>query len=103
MKAVGYKKSLPIEDADSLIDFETAKPEPKGRDIRGQLRRLLLAGAAVAALSGAVWYGWDYWTAGRFLVSTDDAYVKADNTGYLTEVLARQRARQGRPSAGTDR
>src|SRR5256886_12198922 len=34
MKAVGYKKSLPIEAADSLIDFETAKPEPKGRDIR---------------------------------------------------------------------
>jgi NADPH2:quinone reductase len=34
MKAVGYKKSLPVEDADSLIDFETAKPEPKGRDIR---------------------------------------------------------------------
>ena len=34
MKAVGYKKSLPIEDADALIDFEAAKPEPKGRDIR---------------------------------------------------------------------
>jgi len=34
MKAVGYRKSLPIEAADSLIDFETAKPEPKGRDIR---------------------------------------------------------------------
>jgi zinc-binding alcohol dehydrogenase family protein len=34
MKAVGYKKSLPVEDADSLIDFETAKPEPKGRDLR---------------------------------------------------------------------
>ena len=34
MKAIGYKKSLPIEDADSLIEFETAKPEPKGRDIR---------------------------------------------------------------------
>src|SRR3982075_213331 len=34
MKAVGYKKSLPLEDANSLIDFETAKPEPKGRDIR---------------------------------------------------------------------
>ena len=34
MKAVGYKKSLPLEDADALIDFETAKPEPKGRDIR---------------------------------------------------------------------
>ncbi|MET4261580.1 zinc-binding alcohol dehydrogenase family protein [Bradyrhizobium sp. S3.12.5] len=34
MKAVGYKKSLPIEDQDALIDFETTKPEPKGRDIR---------------------------------------------------------------------
>ena len=34
MKAVGYRKSLPIEDAESLIDFETAKPEPKGRDVR---------------------------------------------------------------------
>ena len=34
MRAVGYQKSLPVEDANSLIDFETAKPEPKGRDIR---------------------------------------------------------------------
>src|SRR5216684_1856970 len=34
MKAVGYKKSLPVDAADSLIDFETAKPEPRGRDIR---------------------------------------------------------------------
>ncbi len=34
MKAVGYKKSLPIDAQDALIDFETAKPEPKGRDIR---------------------------------------------------------------------
>src|SRR5205823_8315936 len=33
MKAVGYRKSLSIEDNDALIDFETAKPEPKGRDI----------------------------------------------------------------------
>src|SRR5690348_3084878 len=34
MKAVGYQKSLPIEDKDALVDFETATPEPKGRDIR---------------------------------------------------------------------
>jgi zinc-binding alcohol dehydrogenase family protein len=33
MKAIGYKKSLPINEAESLIDFETAKPQPKGRDI----------------------------------------------------------------------
>jgi len=34
MKAVGYKKSLPIDAADALIDFEAPKPEPTGRDIR---------------------------------------------------------------------
>jgi zinc-binding alcohol dehydrogenase family protein len=34
MKAVGYKKSLPIDAPDALIDFETAKPEPTGKDIR---------------------------------------------------------------------
>jgi zinc-binding alcohol dehydrogenase family protein len=34
MKAVGYTKSLPIEAADALIDFETAKGEPSGHDIR---------------------------------------------------------------------
>src|SRR5246500_1350366 len=34
MKAVGYKKSLPVDAADALIDFQAAKPEPAGRDIR---------------------------------------------------------------------
>jgi len=34
MKAVGYQKSLPIDDKDALLDFETTKGEPKGRDIR---------------------------------------------------------------------
>jgi len=34
MKAVGYRKSLPIDAPDALIDFETDKPEPRGRDIR---------------------------------------------------------------------
>ena len=30
------------------------------------LRKLLLTGAAIAALAGAAWYGWDYWTVGQF-------------------------------------
>src|SRR3954453_20677128 len=34
MRAVGYRKSLPIDAADALIDFETPKPEPRGRDVR---------------------------------------------------------------------
>jgi membrane fusion protein (multidrug efflux system) len=84
-----------LRKADPKTDHGNVVAAPKTRNIRAQLRKLLLTGAAVAVLSGAVWYGWDYWTVGRFLVSTDDAYVKADNTtiapkvsGYLTDVLA---------------
>lgn len=58
------------------------------------LRAALFAGVALVALGGAADYGWSYWTVGRFLVSTDDAYVKADSTtiaprisGYIGAVL----------------
>ncbi|HWZ41202.1 MAG TPA: HlyD family secretion protein [Bradyrhizobium sp.] len=92
-------------------DNVVAVAAPKARNIRGQLRRLLLAGAAVAVLSGAVWYGWNYWTVGRFQVSTDDAYVKADNTtiapkvsGYLSAVLVgdNERVKAGQVLARID-
>lgn len=56
---------------------------------RGALVLALLAGTALGG-----YYGHDYWTAGRYLESTDDAYVKADYTtiapkvaGYITDVL----------------
>jgi membrane fusion protein, multidrug efflux system len=85
---------LPAEPAQKLVPaVEIAIPlqQPTKRD---RIRRALLAGAAAALLATASWYGWDYWTVGRFLVSTDDAYVKADNTtiapkvsGYLNQVL----------------
>jgi membrane fusion protein, multidrug efflux system len=92
------EKALPADTAQKLIPSpspaaEIAEPETKAAK-NGGFRRLLMAGAAIAVLAGASWYGWDYWTVGRFLVSTDDAYVKADNTtiapkvsGYLHEVL----------------
>src|SRR3954464_12235405 len=34
MKAVGYKKSLPIEDENALIDVQAKTPEPQARDLR---------------------------------------------------------------------
>lgn len=33
MKAIGFRTSLPISDANSFIEFETEKPAPKGRDL----------------------------------------------------------------------
>ena len=58
------------------------------------LRSVLLAGAAALALAAAGHFGWEFWTTRRFEVTTDNAYVKADNTtiapkvsGYLSAVL----------------
>ena len=58
----------------------------------GRRRLLLLAGCAVALI--AVGWGVHWWRVGRFLQSTDDAYVGGDVTvisprvsGYVTRVL----------------
>jgi membrane fusion protein (multidrug efflux system) len=91
--SAAFEIERPVPVADALTDLP-----PVNRALatvkKFNFRKLLMAGAAVAVLAGAAWYGFDYWTVGRYLVSTDDAYVKADNTtvapkvsGYLHEVL----------------
>jgi membrane fusion protein, multidrug efflux system len=95
--AFEIERPVPADDAATVLPAtpQTAlanQPTPPARQ-RFNFRKTLMTGAAVAALAGAVWYGWNYWTVGQYLVSTDDAYVKADNTtiapkvsGYLSEV-----------------
>ena len=88
-RAVPAKEAAPgLSEKLVASDRQTAKAPTRF------LRRTLLAAASVLALAGAGYFGWDYWTVGRFLVSTDDAYVQADNTtiapkvsGYIAEVL----------------
>jgi membrane fusion protein (multidrug efflux system) len=61
-------------------------PATKPPSARGR-RKLALIGAAVAvaaALGG--WYGYHWFTVGRFIVSTDDAYVRADATTLAAKV-----------------
>jgi NADPH2:quinone reductase len=38
MRAVGYKRSMPIDQAESLIDIEVVKPAPQGRDLLVQVK-----------------------------------------------------------------
>jgi membrane fusion protein, multidrug efflux system len=106
------EQTLPADTAQKLAPSPSPAPEtaqPAARN--GSFRKLLMTGAAVAVLAGASWYGFDYWTVGRFLVSTDDAYIKADNTtvapkvsGYLHEVLVgdNERVRGGQVLARID-
>ncbi len=41
-------------------------------------RSLVLPILAVALVGAGGWYGYNWWTDGRFLVSTDDAYISGD-------------------------
>jgi membrane fusion protein (multidrug efflux system) len=61
---------------------------------KGLLKRTALGTLTVLGIAAAAHFGIDYWKNGRFLVSTDDAYVQADNTliapritGYINQVL----------------
>ena len=61
---------------------------------RNAIQRTALVLALLATTAGAGYFGHDYLTHGRYLESTDDAYVKADSTivapkvsGYIAQVL----------------
>jgi len=65
------------------------------RNVGSRRRHILIAVAVVAAIGGAVSLG-RWWTVGRFIESTNDAYLQADNmtaapkvAGYVTDVYVR--------------
>ena len=76
----------------------------------GSKRRILIAVVVLAAIGGAVWLSC-WWTVGRFIESTDDAYLQADNmtaapkvAGYVTDVYVRdnQTVKAGDPLVRLD-
>jgi membrane fusion protein (multidrug efflux system) len=94
--------ALPTEDG-------IAKANPVARPQR--LRKRLLVGAGFIALAAGTHFGWQYWTVGRFEVSTDDAYIRADSTtiapkvsGYIAAVLVgdNERVKAGQVLARID-
>ena len=72
------------------IDLAATKTTTRSR---WSLKQLLIAGGALLFVAAAAGCGNYYWTIGRFLVSTDDAYVQAHSvlispkvSGYISEV-----------------
>jgi membrane fusion protein, multidrug efflux system len=87
------EQAASAEQTTPANDPAAAQPKKK------MTRKVILAAALVAALSVGGWYGNYWWTAGRYLVSTDDAYVGAKNTtlsakvsGYVDAVLVEDNA-----------
>ncbi|MBP2293362.1 HlyD family secretion protein [Azospirillum rugosum] len=78
---------------------------------RPALKRAALALVLLGGVAAAGFAGHRYWTVGRYLETTDDAYVKADHTviapkvsGYIAEVLVQdnERVTAGQPLARID-
>src|SRR3984893_10348683 len=66
---------------------------PPRRDLRPAIRRLALSGLLFGIALGAAWYAHQWWTIGRFIETTDDAYVGGEVTviapkvaGWIAEV-----------------
>ncbi len=85
--------------SDAAVLRETAVAQGPARTRRWP-RRLLLIPAAMAVLAGLGWYGDGWWTEGRFIESTDDAYVGGNVTaiaphvgGFVEEVLVEDNQR----------
>ena len=75
----------------SSVEPDLAVPVPSRSPV---LKRLLLSTLSIAALVLAGLYATHWWTAGRFIEQTDDAYIGANVTvigpkvaGYIDEVL----------------
>lgn len=89
--------SLPAIDPATV----TAIPTPARPPL---LKRLLLVTLALVALAALLFYGLHWWTSGRFIEQTDDAYIGGDVTvigpkvaGYIEQVLVsdNQRVKTG--------
>ncbi len=63
-------------------DMAQAAAEQRKR----RLRSALFVAGGLAVLIAVIFYGHEYWTSGRFMVSTDDANLQADSVSISPEV-----------------
>lgn len=99
-------EARPATTAETAPAATVAQPETR----KGG-RRLALPILAVALIAAAGWYGHEWWTNGRFMISTDDAYVEGDIasispkvSGYVAVVnaVANQTVKAGDPLVTLD-
>ena len=69
----------------TVIERDIEQAPAKSRRRFG-LKRLLLLVVAVAVLAAAAWFGMNWWTDGRFIETTDDAYVGGNVTSIAPHV-----------------
>ena len=97
---------------DTVVSGENVKQVDDPAAKAGSRRRALLLSIGAVAVIAAVIYGVRWWTVGRFIESTDDAYLQADSvtiapkvSGYVSEVYVtdNQAVAVGQPLVRLDR
>lgn len=95
-------------EAPIKMEAPAAAPAPVAEQAKskkkGFARRLILPVVLLTAIGAGSWYGHQWWIDGRFMISTDDAYVEGDITniapkvtGYVAKVnvVANQHVKAG--------
>ena len=92
-------------EAQTPSQAATPSPVTEAKSQRkGFARRLILPVILLAAIAGGAYYGHHWWIDGRFMISTDDAYIEGDITniapkvtGYVAKVnvVANQHVKAG--------
>jgi membrane fusion protein, multidrug efflux system len=97
---------------DTAVKGENVKQVEAPEAKAGLSRRIVLLGIGVVVLIAGVIWGVRWWTVGRFMESTDDAYLQADSvtiapkvSGYVAEVYVvdNQAVKAGDPLVRLDR
>jgi membrane fusion protein (multidrug efflux system) len=88
-----FEQDVIFADGDEAEQAPVRRPSLPSRSV---VKKGILALALLAGTTAMAGFGHHYWTTGRFLETTDDAYVKADYTtiapkvpGYISDVLVR--------------
>ena len=90
----GVQPSLRKPEPEAANDAAKAAPQPSGTR-----KKLILGALAAVLLASGGYFGGHYVLVGRFQVSTDDAYVRANTTtlaakvpGYVAQIVAADNA-----------
>lgn len=106
------KAEAPKAEAPQTAPAQSAPAVAPAPSAPKKRRSFVLPVVVLAFLAGAGWYGYDWWTNGRFMVSTDDAYIEGDIatispkvTGYVAKVnvVANQEVKAGDVLATLDK
>jgi len=76
---------VPTPEQSVTPGAETTAAPPAGH-AKHPLRNALFIAGGVAVLIGACIYGHGWWTSGRFMISTDDAYLQADSVSISPQI-----------------